>query len=780
MSPRAARPQTRGRADRPRPDRALPHGVHLGRGDGRASRPPSAATSSRTRTSSSPAGCRCSGADYYTLKAEFQTAQAVTPGQGQAVTIAGAKIGEVAQRRPAQRASRSVTMRVTPKYAHFYRNATMLLRPKTQLQDITVEVNPGTPSAGQAAERCDDPALADRAERQLRRIPLRPGRRNARLPAGAAGRRRRRLQEQRQGVLGDAQALRPDRARRCKRSPPNSQQRHANIARSIHNFRLLMEALGGKDKQLAQLVDASNAVFATFAKEDSERPERRCSCCPARCTRPAAASASSATAAHVLGPTLHKLEPFAKALGPANEATRKLAITTTPIIKNEIRPFAREILPTVNELAPDTKELAEAFPKLATSFARAQRILQRARLQPGQEQGRLRVLPRLGQPQPQQRRQLRRRATARSAAPRLLQLRSRCRSSKASPKSTRTSTCWSGCCSPPTEAECQRAGMLKGASAVHSARQRARRRSRQACSRASAARSAQAPPSKRHGQGDTRAAREGALSMQKRAPTLGNILVIILFVLSCFGLLLFLWESFGGPLPLKPKGYRMTVAFPRTLALAEQSDVRISGVDVGHVVVGRSSATAGAPTRRSKSTSKYAPIRANMHAILRQKTLLGETYVQLIPEGNGRTGPFVPDNGQLADSQVEPSVTLDDILSAFDPKTAPRLPDLAAGGRRRHQRPRRTDQRRLRRSSNRSCEHANKLVGDPRLPGRGGARAGQEHGRRVQRARQPRPSARRADRQRRTHLPRRRRRQPGVRRGLPRAAGVRAQLAKRR
>ena len=72
--------------------------------------------------------------------------------------------------------------------------------------------------------------------------------------------------------------------------------------------------------------------------------------------------------------------------------------------------------------------------------------------------------------------------------------------------------------------------------------------------------------------------------MQKRAPTLGNILVIILFTLSCFGLLLFLWESFGGPLPLKPKGYRMTVGFPRVLALAEQSDVRISGVDVGHVI----------------------------------------------------------------------------------------------------------------------------------------------------------------------------------------------------
>jgi phospholipid/cholesterol/gamma-HCH transport system substrate-binding protein len=154
--------------------------------------------------------------------------------------------------------------------------------------------------------------------------------------------------------------------------------------------------------------------------------------------------------------------------------------------------------------------------------------------------------------------------------------------------------------------------------------------------------------------------------MQKRAPTLGNMLVIILFVLSCFGLLLFLWESFGGPLPLKPKGYRFTVAFPRALALAEQSDVRISGVNIGHVVK-LSKGNDGRTHATIEVIGKYAPIRANMHVILRQKSLLGETYVQMIPEGHG--GRMLPDNGQIADSQVEPSVTLDDILSAFDPKT---------------------------------------------------------------------------------------------------------------
>ncbi len=154
--------------------------------------------------------------------------------------------------------------------------------------------------------------------------------------------------------------------------------------------------------------------------------------------------------------------------------------------------------------------------------------------------------------------------------------------------------------------------------------------------------------------------------MQKRAPTLANILVIVLFALSCFGLLLFLWESFGGPVPLKPKGYRFTADFSRTLALAEQSDVRISGVNVGHVISLEHNKD-GLTHATIEIASKYAPIRSNMHAILREKTLLGETYVQLKPEGG--TAPPLPDGGTLPIAQVEPVVTLDDILSAFNPET---------------------------------------------------------------------------------------------------------------
>jgi phospholipid/cholesterol/gamma-HCH transport system substrate-binding protein len=306
------------------------------------------------------------GRDYYTLKAEMQTAQAVTPGQGQAVTVAGAKIGEV-NSVDLHNGLAQVTMRLTPKYARIYRNATMLLRPKTQLQDITVEVDPGTPSAGKLPSGSTLP-LSQTApninfDEFLSALDAETRAYLQELLAGAG-----------EGLKNNGKAL----SATLKRFDPlakYTQQiasqlevRHANIARSIHNFRLLMEALGGKDKQLAQLVDASNAVFATFAKEDRNL-QSTLHLLPGALTKTRSGLGKLATAAHVLGPTLHKLQPFASSLGPANEATRKLARATTPIIKNEVRPFAREILPTINRVAPATKGLSEAFPKLATSFS---------------------------------------------------------------------------------------------------------------------------------------------------------------------------------------------------------------------------------------------------------------------------------------------------------------------------------------------------------------------------------------------------------------------------
>jgi phospholipid/cholesterol/gamma-HCH transport system substrate-binding protein len=324
------------------------------------------------------------GRSYYSLKAEMQTAQAVTPGQGQAVTIAGAKIGEV-QSVELHNGVAVVSMKVTPKYARIYRNATMLLRPKTQLQDITVEINPGTPSAGKLPSGSTLP-LSQTApnvnfDEFLSSLDAETRAYLQELLAGAGG------GFKNNGKAFSATIKRFDpTAREIQEISSQLEQRHANTAHAIHNFRLLTEALGGKDKQLAQLVDASNAVFATFAKEDKS-VEQTIQLLPGALSKTKTGLGKLATAAHVVGPTLHQLDPFAKALAPANNATRKLAIETTPIIKNEVRPFAREILPTLNLIAPDTKEISEAFPKLATSFGVFNEFFNELANNPGKSQG---------------------------------------------------------------------------------------------------------------------------------------------------------------------------------------------------------------------------------------------------------------------------------------------------------------------------------------------------------------------------------------------------------
>lgn len=154
--------------------------------------------------------------------------------------------------------------------------------------------------------------------------------------------------------------------------------------------------------------------------------------------------------------------------------------------------------------------------------------------------------------------------------------------------------------------------------------------------------------------------------MQKQAPTLGRMLVMVGFALSCFGLLLYLWLAFGGSIPMSPKGYRFETSFGQASQLAQEADVRISGVSVGKVK--RSEPTPDGSSRVIiEIEERYAPIPKDTKAILRQKTLLGETYVELTP-GDTSSGMLAED-GVLPASQISPTVELDEIFRAFDAET---------------------------------------------------------------------------------------------------------------
>jgi virulence factor Mce-like protein len=155
--------------------------------------------------------------------------------------------------------------------------------------------------------------------------------------------------------------------------------------------------------------------------------------------------------------------------------------------------------------------------------------------------------------------------------------------------------------------------------------------------------------------------------METRSPSVGKVLTMAVFALSCVGLLLFLWLSFGGTIPFNPQGYRIKVAFPNAEELATQADVRIAGVNVGKVVDKASDPQGNRTVATLEIDSKYAPIRRDATAILRTKTILGETYVQITP-GTPTARP-IPDGGSLPIGNVQHAVALDEIYNAFDPVT---------------------------------------------------------------------------------------------------------------
>ncbi|MGH2805099.1 MAG: MlaD family protein, partial [Thermoleophilaceae bacterium] len=165
--------------------------------------------------------------------------------------------------------------------------------------------------------------------------------------------------------------------------------------------------------------------------------------------------------------------------------------------------------------------------------------------------------------------------------------------------------------------------------------------------------------------------------MIKQTPSLGKILAMVTFALSCFALVMFLWLAFGGPIPLRPEGYRVQVAFPEAATLAQEADVRISGVNVGKVKTKKLDPRGNRTLVELELDESYAPIPKDTRAILRRKTLLGETYVGL-STGDTSSG-MLEDGDRLPDGQVASTVELDEIFGAFDEPTREAFQEWMAG-----------------------------------------------------------------------------------------------------
>ncbi|HZE05350.1 MAG TPA: MlaD family protein [Solirubrobacteraceae bacterium] len=331
------------------------------------------------------------GQSYYTVKAHFAEAAAVTPGQGQAVTIAGVQVGQVGGV-SLQDGQAVVTMNIYKRDAPIYRDATVLLRPRTPLKDMYLSLDPGTRSAGTIPNGGSISAANTQPDVDVSQIlsSLDADTRNYLILLLSAG------AQVFHGPGGTGEAPSPAAVASLqatlKRFAPLNRDtrtfasllatRRRSLRRAIHNLNLVANAIGGVDTQLASLISASDTNFAAIARNDAQL-QTALSLFPGtlqQTTQTLGKVQSFASASTV---TLHALQPFAQNLGPALRASRPLFRDTTPVIAHQLRPFSIAVQPLARTLAPASAKLKVTVPALTSSVGVLNTLFNTLAYQPG-------------------------------------------------------------------------------------------------------------------------------------------------------------------------------------------------------------------------------------------------------------------------------------------------------------------------------------------------------------------------------------------------------------
>ena len=145
----------------------------------------------------------------FELKAEFETAQAVVPGQGQTLRVAGVRVGDVSEVE-LEDGSAVVTFDVDREFLPIYKDATILMRPRTGLKDMFFALDPGTEDGRRVRGGRRGPDDQHGTGREPRRGPRGARHRQPGVPPGADRRRR----------PGPRRARRGPRAGCSRRSAP--------------------------------------------------------------------------------------------------------------------------------------------------------------------------------------------------------------------------------------------------------------------------------------------------------------------------------------------------------------------------------------------------------------------------------------------------------------------------------------------------------------------------------------------------------------------------------
>ena len=321
----------------------------------------------------------------FELKAEMATAQAVTPGQGQTVRVAGVRVGDIGKVEY-EDGHAVVTMDIDRKFLPVYKDATILLRPKTGLKDMFLELDPGTnydpnsnedeyengdqiPLANTAPDTNIDEVLAalDGDTRAYLRLLLTQGGQGLNGRGKELGK-----------LLGSLGPIN----RGLARINTEVAKRRNNLARLIHNMNLLFGTVGQDGEGIRQLVSASNEALGAIASQSPDVERTVSLLGPTLRTTRVALEKTDALATE-LGPAINSLRPFARKLKPINDSLANLAKTTYDPVKDDIRPFVRNARQPVRNLRPAAENLVAATPRLETVGEKVNKLFNMASYNPG-------------------------------------------------------------------------------------------------------------------------------------------------------------------------------------------------------------------------------------------------------------------------------------------------------------------------------------------------------------------------------------------------------------
>jgi phospholipid/cholesterol/gamma-HCH transport system substrate-binding protein len=301
----------------------------------------------------------------YTIRASFNAADGVVSGLGQPVNVVGVKVGEVTDA-SLSNGQALVTMQIDRnELPHVWANASAVLQPITPLEDMQIDLRPGTRSAGpigpnatlaignttSPVQLSDLLSTLDTDTRTFLTSLI------SSIGQGTQGRGSdiRRILTTLGPTAGDVAQISSALA-----------ARRTELSSLVHNLAVVTHA-ASQDRQLASVVAAGDQTLHTVAAEQAPLRQTIAELPPTLAvTRSTLVDLEPF--AQQLSPTLTALAPAVKRLPSTLHALEPFAAEATRALQTEIRPLVTAAQPLVAKLEPTVKSLYATTPYLSQSF----------------------------------------------------------------------------------------------------------------------------------------------------------------------------------------------------------------------------------------------------------------------------------------------------------------------------------------------------------------------------------------------------------------------------